>query len=78
MEDALYTIESLDDYFATCEDCGQGINSKESVQMHSAMDAAMAAGTSPLTLDSMVKSETAHRILARTDVVAGMRKLFGM
>jgi len=78
MEDHLNTIESLDDYFAACEDCGQGINSKESVAMLRAMEAAMNAGTSPLTIDKMVRSETAHCVLARTDVVAGMRELFGM
>ena len=75
-DNALATIQDLDGYFVDCEDIGQGINSKESIGMVKAMDVAMAEGVSPLTIDAMIASETSHCILARSDVVSGMRKLF--
>ena len=77
-DEALSKIESLDGYFIDCEEIGQGINSKETCWMLDAMNVAIDAGVSPLTIDSMTISPTSKSILARTPVMQGMRELFGV
>jgi hypothetical protein len=77
----LNTIESQDDYFMSCEESGQGINTKDSAKMKSAMVDYIKAvrGLSPIvSLRDSLKSETAKTVLFRAldEAIPGFRELF--
>jgi hypothetical protein len=79
VEDDLSTIRHLDSYFKDCEGSGQGINSKETVQMKQAMERVLKERMGyALDLNDELVSENGKNAIQRAmDVVyPGMREMF--
>jgi hypothetical protein len=76
---ALDTIQSLDSYYRECKEVGQGINSKEVVQMSNAMRTLVKARMgAALDIMDMVSSDTSRGILQRVvaEEYPGLREFF--
>jgi len=73
-------ISHMDSYFVSCEQDGQGINTKESARFRIAVEELIKAKSVGVVLDlnDEVRSDTGQRLLrvALDNVVPGFSKLF--
>jgi hypothetical protein len=79
VEEDLDTIRHLDSYFKSCEEMGQGINSKEVIQMKNAMERVLKARMGyALDLNDELQSENGKNAIQRgmDTVYPGMREMF--